>query len=87
MSSTPVDSPARNKKGIGSWFAAVPIRTWLALVIIVLALVFVLQNRREASIYLFNVSITAPLWMTLLITLVVGVVVGLLAHRRRRDRT
>lgn len=70
-----------------SWLGSIPIRTWIALVIVIVALVFVLQNRQVTSIYLFNVSVSAPLWTTLLITLAVGILVGLLTRRRHRGRT
>jgi uncharacterized integral membrane protein len=77
---------ARRPPAVLRWLRSIPIRTWIALVIVAVALAFVLQNRNNATIYLFNVAVTAPLWTTLLITLVVGILVGLLARRRRRDR-
>lgn len=77
---------ARRPNAFLRWLRSIPFRTWIALAITIVALIFVLQNRHDTSIYLFNVSVTAPLWTTLLITLVVGVVVGLLTRRKRRDR-
>lgn len=68
------------------WLRSIPIRSWIALVIVIVALVFVLQNRHDASIYLFNATVTAPLWTTLLVTLVVGIVIGLLVRGRHRNR-
>lgn len=75
---------AKRKGGFGRWLRSIPPHTWVALVIAVIALVFILQNRQQASVRLFNMSLTAPLWTTLLVTLVVGFVVGLLTRRNRR---
>jgi uncharacterized integral membrane protein len=78
--------PARRPPAVLRWLRSIPIRTWIALVIFAVALTFVLQNRDNTTIYLFNVAVTAPLWTTLLITLAVGILVGLLTRRRHRDR-
>jgi uncharacterized integral membrane protein len=77
----------RRRHAFLPWLRSIPVRTWVALVIVIVALVFVLQNRQYTSIYLFTVSVSAPLWTILLITLAVGILAGLLVRRRRRDRT
>ena len=80
-----MESPGtRPKGGFGGWLRSIPANIWVALVIAVIALIFVLQNRRDATIELFNISVSAPLWMTLLVTLLIGVLIGLLIRRNRR---
>lgn len=64
----------------------VPPRVWLALVLVLLALVFILQNRQEAAIQLFLVVVTAPLWIALLVCVAVGILIGALLGRRGRRR-
>lgn len=77
-------SSSPRRSGFWGLVRSVPGHIWVAAAIVVLALIFVLQNRQDASVHLFNISITAPLWMTLLITLIAGVLVGALARRSRR---
>lgn len=55
-----------------------------ALVLAVLALVFVLQNRGETTLAFFGVSFAAPLWLYTLIALLVGALIGALLTRRSR---
>ncbi|OLF05161.1 hypothetical protein BLA60_37205 [Actinophytocola xinjiangensis] len=74
----------RDKRGFVGWLRSVPANIWVALVIAAIALIFVLQNRQKATIELFNISMSAPLWMTLLVTLLIGLVIGLLIRRNRR---
>ncbi|PWV84033.1 Protein of unknown function [Prauserella marina] len=73
-------------RAIGTKLRAVPVTTWLALAIVVVALVFVLQNRNETSVHLFGAALTAPLWLTLLFTFLAGVLAGWLGKRRRTRR-
>lgn len=56
---------------------------WAALVLTVIAVVFIAQNRADVSIDLFWLHATAPMWFVLVGTLLVGVLVGVLASRRR----
>ncbi|MEU1722714.1 LapA family protein [Actinomadura sp. ATCC 39365] len=65
--------------------AAVPPRVWLALVLLVLAVAFILQNQQDATIRLFTIVVTAPLWVTLVACTVVGILIGALAARRSRN--
>jgi putative membrane protein len=59
---------------------------WLPLVLIVLAVLFIAQNRARISISLFWAHLESPLWFILVITIVVGLIIGLLAARRRAQR-
>jgi putative membrane protein len=69
-----------------SRLGAVPPRVWLALVLVVLALVFILQNRQDAAIQLFMIVVTAPLWITLVVCTAIGILIGALMSRRGRRR-
>ncbi|WP_246083215.1 LapA family protein [Nonomuraea diastatica] len=59
-----------------------PPRVWLALVLLVLAVVFILQNRQDAVIQLFMIVVTAPLWITLVACTAIGILIGALIGRR-----
>ena len=55
----------------------------MALLIILLLAVFIGQNRETVDIELFTIDIMAPLWLTLSVVTVLGLVIGLLVRRRR----
>ena len=59
---------------------------WLALILGIIAVVFIAQNRHEVSIDFFWANLTSPMWLVLLITAVVGVAIGVLESRRRRPK-
>ncbi|MFK0291794.1 DUF1049 domain-containing protein [Streptomyces sp. NPDC090442] len=61
--------------------------SWLVPVLLcVLALVFIFENRAEAQIRLIIPIITMPLWVALLIVWVIGLISGLwFASRRGRQ--
>jgi uncharacterized integral membrane protein len=59
---------------------------WLSLLLIAVVVVFVAQNRGPVSIALLAVSISAPLWLTLSITFLIGLVAGVARTRRTRRR-
>jgi len=59
---------------------------WLPLILAVLPVVFIAQNRARISIKLFWAHLTSPLWFILVITIVVGLIIGLLTARRRAQR-
>jgi uncharacterized integral membrane protein len=65
-----------------SRLASVPARVWVALVLLVLAIVFILQNRQDAAIQLFMIVVTAPLWITLVVCTAIGMLIGALMSRR-----
>lgn len=61
---------------------------WIALILVVLAIVFVMQNRGAVSIDLFWISVASPLWLTLVLMFAVGWLSGYLtAGRAETART
>ena len=54
-------------------------------VLALLALIFVFQNTDSRSVNLLFWDLTAPTWLWLLVIFAVGVIVGLLLPRLRRD--
>ncbi|MCY9787431.1 lipopolysaccharide assembly protein LapA domain-containing protein [Nocardiopsis sp. EMB25] len=67
----------------------IPVRVWVALVILIGVVVFVAQNRQSTEIHFLMVSVAAPLWATLTGAVVAGLLLGLLlmpSIRRRRRR-
>lgn len=76
-----VSSPPRKR----SSFPTPPARDVVALVVVVLAIVFILQNRGTTTIRFLIPDISAPLWTALLISSLLGVALGMaISHRRRR---
>lgn len=59
-------------------------RNVLAAVLVVLAALFIFQNRAATTIQLFWVSVQSPLWLTLVVILLLGWVAGLLTTRRKK---
>ncbi|AHH14866.1 hypothetical protein NONO_c00460 [Nocardia nova SH22a] len=59
---------------------------WVALILIVLAIIFVFENRDKVSITVLMIDITSPLWLVLLVLFVVGWIAGVLTVRRRNRR-
>lgn len=55
-----------------------------ALVVAALVVIFIAQNRDPVRIQLFTATLTAPLWLLLVVMVGLGVIVGLLLVRRRR---
>lgn len=79
MSSSPQD-PRLEGRGITP-------RQVVAIVLAVLALVVVLQNREDVTLTLLMIDVTMPLWIASLVLLLIGALVGwLLASRRRRAK-
>ncbi len=58
-------------------------RRVLAVVLVLLAALFVLQNRNTTSIDLFWISLQAPLWLVLVVIFAIGWVAGFLFARGR----
>jgi len=69
-------SPVRPRRRVTS-------RQVIALVIIVLVVVFVFQNRDPVQIRFFAATFISPLWLLLVIMAAVGVLAGFLFARRR----
>ena len=63
-------------------------RRWLSVVLVVLAVVFVAQNRQPVRVHLLATTVTTPLWVALTAMLVIGLAAGTFRIRRagRRDR-
>ncbi|QKW23257.1 DUF1049 domain-containing protein [Kitasatospora sp. NA04385] len=62
------------------------IRTITFLVLGVLAIWFIAVNTASVEIRLWIPTVTLPLWLVLLVTLLVGAALGGLLSRRRRSR-
>ncbi|MFF2060124.1 LapA family protein [Rhodococcus qingshengii] len=62
-------------------------RNLLASLLVVLSLIFILQNRAATTIQLFWVSVQSPLWLTLVVILFLGWIAGLLTTRRAKTNT
>ncbi|GAA4488969.1 hypothetical protein GCM10023094_49730 [Rhodococcus olei] len=56
---------------------------WLALILMVLAVIFIFQNTATTTIQLAWLHINAPLWLALLAVFVIGWAAGWLTGRRR----
>lgn len=76
-------TPTRTPRSSSPWWRA----SWvLPALLVVVAVVFVLENRDPVSIRLLVPVVVMPQWAALTITLVIGVLVGLLVRRRRHHR-
>jgi hypothetical protein len=74
-----------DSKRLSRWFPFTPRQT-AGLVLVVLAVIFVLENRRSTTIRFLIPEVTAPLWVALFASLVVGLVAGgLLVHGRQHE--
>lgn len=73
--STSTDGPVRR-------FA---LRYWVALILVALAAIFVAQNRDQVSVHVLWVTVDSPMWFILVIIFVMGLLIGLLLRRRRRN--
>ncbi|GAA4714716.1 hypothetical protein GCM10023215_67400 [Pseudonocardia yuanmonensis] len=69
----------RGRRGIGT-------RQVVALVVAVLTLVVVLQNRDPVDVYLLTVTLSALLWLLLVVVIAVGLLVGLVPTRGKEVR-
>ncbi|KAA2257560.1 LapA family protein [Solihabitans fulvus] len=79
---TVAQESAPRKSGIRGWLGAISARQWAAIVIFAAAVTFVLQNYENASVHVFMLTVTMPIWLLLTIALAVGVLIGTLMHRR-----
>ena len=59
---------------------------WAALVLIAAAVAVIVQNTGETSFVFFWLTVTAPLWLLLSVTLALGVLIGWLVAWRRALR-
>jgi uncharacterized integral membrane protein len=70
----------RHAGGIVTRFA---LRNWAAIALVALAAVFIGQNRDRQRVQFLWIAVESPMWLLLAAMLIVGIVVGLLLHRRR----
>ena len=73
------DTPAPT--GSSPWWRA---RWVVPVVLLVLAVIFVLENRAPVTIRLLIPVVVMPQWAALTIALVIGLLIGLTIRRRRR---
>lgn len=59
-------------------------RNIVAVVLVLIAALFIAQNRNSVSIDLFWISVRAPLWIILVVFFAAGWVTGLLTSRRSK---
>lgn len=79
-------SPERTGRSSTRLSRALTPRRIVALFLAVLTLVFVLQNREDASFQLLGIQVTGPLWLASLALLGTGIAIGvLLASRSPSD--
>lgn len=69
--------------GSRNFFAQFDNRTWLMIVVAILAVWFVLANTASASIRFWIPTVEAPMWIVLIGTFAVGVFAGWLIKARR----
>jgi uncharacterized integral membrane protein len=55
----------------------------VALVIAVVTLAFILQNRERVSINLFTITVSTPVWLVLTVMVLIGMGLGALLRGRR----
>ncbi|MFE3459243.1 LapA family protein [Nocardiopsis aegyptia] len=87
--STPAEGPISGSPVSERRFSvsAVPPRIWVALILVIIAIFFVAQNRDVTEIQVLFFSLEAPQWAALSTTAVVGLLIGLLlrpSERRKR---
>lgn len=80
MATNDIESPAK-----GGRVRRFALRYWVALILVVLAAIFIAQNRDRANIHILWITVAAPIWFIFTGLLVVGILVGLLLRRRRRS--
>ncbi|ORI18943.1 hypothetical protein BJD99_19710 [Rhodococcus sp. 1163] len=56
---------------------------WISIVLVILAAVFIAQNRYSTTIELFWLNVTSPLWLILLVLFAVGFAAGRLSAGRK----
>lgn len=81
MSST-AESPTPSGNAILAFLR----RRWLSILLLVLVAVFVVQNREQVPVHLFNATVTAPMWSVLTGVLLIGIIAGAFGSRRASKR-
>ncbi len=57
---------------------------WVALLLTVLAVLFVFDNRATVTVEFLLISVQSPMWLILLVMFVLGWIIGVLMMRKRR---
>jgi uncharacterized integral membrane protein len=70
----------KNGFSLAQWTVA----NWLAIVLVILAAAFILQNRDRVTIDVFHVGIQLPLWLSLSVMFVVGWLSGRFWRRSKQ---
>jgi uncharacterized integral membrane protein len=76
-----VEPQARPKRGV-----RVPPRMIVSLLILAAALWFIFANTQDVKIRLWVPTVSAPMWLVLLVTFAVGMLLGLVTPRLMRRR-
>lgn len=66
-----------------SGLSRVPARAWIALVLLILVIIFIFQNRQTAVVNMLMISVSAPMWITLAGCVLLGLLIGWLAGGRK----
>ncbi|SEB81354.1 Protein of unknown function [Paramicrobacterium humi] len=69
--------------GARRWLASI---NWIALVLVILVIVFMVQNAQETSVAILWVTVRWPLWLAMAIVFVLSFAAGYLARGRRFKR-
>src|SRR5258705_7378748 len=76
-----VEPQARPKRG-----ARVPAKVIVSLLILAAALWFIFANTQDVKVRLWVPTVSAPMWVVLLVTFAVGMLLGLVTPRLMRRR-
>jgi uncharacterized integral membrane protein len=78
------DTPPRNATRAAGSTPFYRARWFLPVILAVLVVVFILENRDLVTIRLLVPVVIMPQWAALTITLVIGLLIGLMLRRRKR---
>ncbi|WP_245673556.1 LapA family protein [Nocardia lijiangensis] len=67
-----------------SFLSRVSPTQWVALLLTVLAVLFVFDNRATVTVEFLLISVQSPMWLILLVMFVLGWIIGVLMMRKRR---
>jgi putative membrane protein len=59
------------------------LRYWVAIILVAVAAIFVAQNRDRVGVHVLWVTVDSPMWFILTVIFFLGLLIGLLLHRRR----
>jgi putative membrane protein len=79
-----MSSEVPDTKPSGGRARRISARHWLAIILIVLAAIFVVQNTVRHEVHLLWTTVQAATWLVLTVIFFVGLVTGVLLGRRRR---